>query len=176
MDMDWLDRIQTPEETMKAIYPIILSWKLLIVSLMAQPTNEEVLIQLLRTSMKTFPAIQTIEASYSLPGIENLARSDSSSYTLSLATPTILYRRINRNQYSREIILPVVVQGDQTSHRKSLRYEDEIPWRYMRKLIRTSDKNFRGEDPSLTGKYLIPAAAILIGTGITTGLFYLRSQ
>lgn len=144
--------------------------------LLAQPSNEMVLIQMLESSLDTLPPCRTIEASYDLPGLDDLPKTVSSTSTMRLATPTITYEKLGKNQFSRSVILPVVIQGDSTAQRQTLQYTDEITWRQMRTFIRVSDKPFRGEDPSIVGKFLIPGAAILLGTGITAGLFYLRSR
>lgn len=102
-----------------------------------------------------------------------LAPDSSSQATLQIGPATITYLPQDSGQFRRICLIPVSMDS---SLRDTLRYQDELSFRQMRQVIRQSPSGLKGEDPTFRGKWLYPFASILLGTGITITLFYLRSR
>lgn len=144
--------------------------------LYAQPGNDEIALNLLRNAVESEPGIGEIQSFFSLPGAENISMSDSGNAVISLSPPVISYLKRHDNLFDRKVEMAATIANGAHATREILTYQDSITYRQMRRLIRTSAKPFRGEDPTFRAKWIFPAAAILGGTGITFALFYLRSQ
>lgn len=142
----------------------------------AQKSNEEIVLELVAQKIAVAPDIGEILSFFAIPGMNSINLADSGKTTMSLSPPTITYSRRQDRQLDRKIDLPATMSSDDQAVREVLSYEDIISYRQMRRLIRSSDKLFRGEDPTFRAKWLFPTAAIIGGTGITFAIFYLRSQ
>lgn len=142
----------------------------------AQKGNEEIALELVAQKANITPDLGEIQSFFALPGIQSIRLADSGKTTMSLSPPTITYSRRQDRQFDRKIDLPATLSSGEQAVREVLSYGDIVSYRQMRKLIRKSDKPFRGEDPTFQAKWIFPTAAIIGGTGITFALFYLRSQ
>lgn len=142
----------------------------------AQQSNEQIALELVAQKVNTSPDIGEIQSFFALPGIQSIRLADSGKTTMSLSPPLITYIKRQDRQFDRKVELSTTISSEEQAVREVLKYEDIISYRQMRRLIRKSDKPFRGEDPTLRAKWLFPTAAIIGGTGITFALFYLRSQ
>lgn len=142
----------------------------------AQQSNEEIALELIVQKVNATPDIGEIQSFFALPGIQSIRLADSGRTTMSLSPPKITYSRRQDRQFDRKIALPATISSEDQAEREVLSYADIISYRQMRRLIRKSDKPFRGEDPTFQAKWIFPTAAIIGGTGITFALFYLRSQ
>lgn len=142
----------------------------------AQKSNEAIALELVTQKVATTPDIGEIHSFFTLPGVNSINLADSGKTSMSLSPPIITYFKRQDRQFDRKIELPAALSSGEQAVREVLSYRDIISYRQMRKLIRNSDKLFRGEDPTFRAKWLIPTAAIIGGTGITFALFYLRSQ
>lgn len=163
---------------MRLIFPVffLLFGSMGMSFLHAQKSNEEIALELVTQKVTKTPDIGQIQAFFSLPGMNEIRVADSGKTTLSISPPVISYLRRADKQFDRKIELPATLSSDEQAVREILHYEDIISYRQLRRLIRNSDKLFRGEDPTFRAKWLFPTAAIVAGTGITFALFYLRSQ
>lgn len=144
--------------------------------LYAQKSNEAIVLDLVAQKITDNPDIAQIQSFFTIPGMNAISLADSGKTSLSLSPPTITYVRREDKRFDRKIELPATITSAEEASRETLTYADTITYRQMRRLIRNSDKLFRGEDPTFRGKWLFPTAAIIGGTGITFALFYLRSQ
>lgn len=142
----------------------------------AQKSNEQIALELVTKKVAATPDIGQIQSFFTLPGMNSLSLADSGKTSMSLSPPTITYLKRQDRQFDRKIELPATLSSGERAEREVLRYEDIISYRQMRRLIRNSNKLFRGEDPTFRAKWLFPTAAVIGGTGTTFALFYLRSQ
>lgn len=142
----------------------------------AQPGNDEIALNLLLSTLDARPDIGEINAFFNLPGTEHISLPDSGAAVMSLSPPVITYQRRADKLFDRKVEMSATIASGDQATREVMTYQDSITYRQMRKLIRKSDKQFRGEDPTFRGKWLIPMVVIVGGTGIPFALFYLRSQ
>ncbi len=148
-----------------------------VLQIFAQPFANEVLLGRMvekhLTQLGPLNSISVMGSSAWLPPI----KSDTASVlSYQIGVPSIKYDAHQQGMYLRRIMLPLLLVRRDQSQPDTLRYVDTLSYRQLRQVLRRSADEFRGEDPSFRGKWLIPLTSISLGTGITVALFYLRSR
>ncbi len=177
LGLDRIVRISEEKQAMNLPASIGLLW-LLIHSggIWAQPSNAEVVEHQIHSFIDTAGSVQGIQFLFPFPQTDRTRLDSTSTKTLRFSPPQVTYQTMKEKQVERRIVIPVLIQQDSSARREELRYEDQLSYARFRSINKESPEHLKGDDPTCRGKWLMPLAVILLGTGINLGLFYLRSR
>lgn len=142
----------------------------------AQESHEVILKQLLSSKLEQVGPVRSVVSFHPQNWWPAFVPDTSAAVSLSVGQAVVTYSQAADKQIARDISLPVASLREEVRSLDTLRYRDLMSYQQMRSLLKSSPDHLRGKDPTFRGTWLMPFAGIVLGTGITVTLFYLRSR
>ncbi len=149
-----------------AIFPLLLQ---------AQPHNGEVYRQLMdQYFQENALPFGSIEGSYPERYFSQVSPDSSADAVLQIAPAIVRYKQLADSLHVRTVDI-TVVRKDSTSETFTYRYADTLSNVNLRRVIRKSPDDLRGDNPLPGAKWIRPIALISLSITGLISLFFLRS-
>ena len=148
----------------------------IVLLLQAQSTNSDIIKSLVYTHLnETADTYDSIRFDLGDPEKLKHWSEEGSKRSLVVLPPIITYEKLERDKYERIIEVTVQVTTDTLVNLKALTSSDTLSKDQLKKVRSTEENPYKGENPFILGKFLIPASMIIISTGAIFALFFVRS-
>ena len=141
----------------------------------AQPSNDTILKQQLKPYFDaTGYQYQTISGFDIQPYFSQIRVDSASTFSIKI-TPRVLYAKVDKQKYLRELRI-ALNHTDSSGRAEVFTYRDTLEASTLRKVNRESSKELRSTDPTPLGKYIKPTLLIVGSIGSIFSLFFIRSK
>lgn len=143
----------------------------------SQISNETAYQQLLTNFFeKELGPINSFEGTFAGDWVPKIIFDNNKSSTkVIMGELEITYKRIEGQQFKREVIIPINIQ-DSTFRSEMLTYSDSLSIDQIRQIRKASKAPFKGDAPGRMATLVRPVTFVLGSIAALISLFYLRSR
>lgn len=141
----------------------------------SQPDN----LQLCQQLMEKFAqkeGKQYAKIKGNLPKKNPFQTDDCAAYMLEVFSPEIDYQRINKNIFVRKVEIRFIKSFKDSLISKTEMISDSLSAKQIRNIRAKSPNPYKGENPLILARYVMPSVGILGSAALIVALFYLRSN